>query len=103
MRTKGVRSSRDRSRYVWPVEVGRHWRSGGERGPVGRPITVQPVDPEREHVFRVLDEPPGTGEFQSLLRDITMRAFDFTGADREPLGEGNCSPHPGERLAGSFD
>ena len=39
-------------------------------------------------MFRVLDEPPGTGKLQSLLRDITMRAFDFSGADRQPLGEG---------------
>jgi hypothetical protein len=49
---------------------------------------VSAVDPQREHVFRVLDAPPGSGEFQAFLRDIAMRAFDFAGADREPFGQG---------------
>ena len=73
---------------LWPVEIGGGGRFGGERGPIGVPVAVQAVDPQREHVFRVLDEPPGAGELQALLRDIAMRAFDFSGADRKPFGEG---------------
>ena len=88
VRTKVVRSSGDTYRCVWRVGIGRRGRVGGQRGPVGRPIAVQAVDPQREHVFRVLDEPPGAGKLQALLRDITMRAFDFSGADRKSFGEG---------------
>jgi hypothetical protein len=36
----------------------------------------------------MLDEPPGAGEFQALLRDMTMRSFDLSGADRKTFGRG---------------
>src|ERR1700722_9990876 len=42
---------------------------------VGTKLTI---DPERQHVFRVLGPPPGAGELQALLRHISMRAFDFS-------------------------
>jgi hypothetical protein len=38
-------------------------------------------------VFRVFDEAPGNREVQALLRDIAVSAFDFSIADRQPLGE----------------
>jgi len=88
VRTKVVQSSGDIWRHVWPVEIGGCGRVGSKRRPIGVPVAVQAVDPQREHVFRVLDEPPGAGELQALLRDIAMHAFDFSGADRQPLGEG---------------
>src|SRR5271166_1276022 len=52
------------------------------------PIAVEAVDPQREHVRGVLDAPPGSGELQAFLSDVTMRAFDFAGADRKPFGQG---------------
>ena len=39
-------------------------------------------------MFGVVDEPPSAGELQAPLHDIAMRAFDFSGADRKPFGEG---------------
>ena len=39
-------------------------------------------------MFRMVDEPPGARKFQTLLRDIAVRAFDFPRADRKSFGEG---------------
>ncbi len=70
------------------VEISVYGRARGQRGPVGLPIAVQAVDAQREHVFRVLDPPPGAVQLQALLRDITMRAFGFSRADWKPFGQG---------------
>ena len=86
VRIKGVRSSGDLRWYSWPVKIG--GRVCGERGPIPVPLSAQAVDPQREHMFRVLDEPPGAGKLQALLRDVAMCAFDFSRTDRQPLGEG---------------
>ena len=59
-----------------------------ERGPIGCPIAISAVDAQREHIFGVLHAPPGAGQFQALLRDIAMRAFDLAGADRQIVGQG---------------
>ena len=60
----------------------------GQPLPISVPVPVQTIDPQREHMFRMLDEPPGVRKFQARLRDIAVRAFDFPRADRKAFGEG---------------
>ena len=49
---------------LWPVEIGGNGLVGGKGGLVRVPVAVQTVDPQRDHVFGVLDARPGAGEFQ---------------------------------------
>src|SRR5258708_38907370 len=87
VRTKAVRSSGEVSCRLRSVTICGSRRVGGEGGPIVLPISVEAVDPKREHVLGVLDAPPGAGELQALLHDVAMRAFDFAPADRQPFGQ----------------
>ena len=60
----------------------------GGFSPVAFPISVEAVDAQCQHVFGVFDAPPGSGEFEALLRDIAVRAFDFARSDGETFGQG---------------
>src|SRR5208337_589821 len=55
--------------------------------PIGVPVAVYSGYPQSEHVFRVLDAPPGAGPLETLLGDVAMRAFDFARSDRQSLGQ----------------
>src|SRR5208283_2205391 len=55
--------------------------------PVGVPVAVDSVYPQGEHMFGMLDAPPGAGPLQALLGDVAMGAFDL-GADRQSCGQG---------------
>jgi len=59
-----------------------------DRGPIGLPVVVSAGDAQGEHIFGMFHAPPSSGPLQALLRDIAMRAFDLTGADRQILGQG---------------
>ncbi len=58
------------------------------RRSVARCSYLEPLDPQHEHVFRVLNVLLGVRELQALLRDITGRAFVRAGADQKPLRDG---------------
>ena len=60
----------------------------GEGFPVGVPVAVDSIYPQGEHVFGMLDAPPGAGPLQALLGDVAVGAFDLAGADWQSLGQG---------------
>ena len=60
----------------------------GEGFPVGVPVAVDLIYPQGEHVFGMLDAPPGAGPLQALLGDVAVGAFDLAGADWQSLGQG---------------
>lgn len=68
VRTKPVRASRHLLRQLWLVEIGGRVCVRGDPGPVGFPVPVQAVDPRRERVFRVPNQPPGADEAQSVTK-----------------------------------
>ena len=50
----------------------RQWGWVGEGFPVDVPVAVYSVYPQGEHVFSMLDAPPGAGPLQALLGDVAM-------------------------------
>ncbi len=69
------------------VEGGVNQSGSAEVFPIGVPVAVYSGYPQSEHVFRVLDAPPGAGPLETLLGDVAMRAFDFARSDRQSLGQ----------------
>ena len=59
----------------------------GEGFPIGVPVAVDLVYPQGEHVFGMLDAPPGAGPLEALLRNVAMSAFDLARADWQPVGQ----------------
>ena len=55
---------------------------------MGVPVAVDSVYPQGEHVFGVLDAPPGAGSLEALLGVVAMGAFDLAGADGQSVGQG---------------
>jgi hypothetical protein len=49
--------------------------------PISFPVAVDPHDPQRKHVICVLDTLQRAGQFQTLLRDIGLRAGACSSSD----------------------
>jgi hypothetical protein len=54
-----------------------------KRSSIAEPLLVSAHGTEVEHGLGVIGKPPGAGEFEAFLDEISMGAFDFAGTDGE--------------------